>query len=157
MKRYIHKATQNTAVETSVDGWYFITDYNDGTKTTLPSWVIEMGDDWERDHEDGARVYCPLSQMIYTKEGDEWMNKNIGYKDFLVRRNIVTCGWYILPDDENIWTTMEGIQIPFSKVSQQHWSNIYHYHLAIGASRQVQIAVEQLAKNKWDLLPQNRF
>lgn len=28
----------------------------------------------------------------------------------------------------NCWTTIDGIKIPFEKVTHQHWSNIYWYH-----------------------------
>jgi len=30
---------------------------------------------------------------------------------------------------EKIWVTAEGEKIPFSKVTHQHWSNIYWYHM----------------------------
>ncbi len=29
---------------------------------------------------------------------------------------------------EEVWTTKDGVKIPFSQVTQQHWSNIYWYH-----------------------------
>lgn len=29
---------------------------------------------------------------------------------------------------EQKWTTVEGVRIPFSQVTHQHWSNIYWYH-----------------------------
>src|SRR3972149_5442503 len=29
---------------------------------------------------------------------------------------------------EEVWTTKDGVKIPFSEVTQQHWSNIYWYH-----------------------------
>ena len=29
---------------------------------------------------------------------------------------------------EEVWTTKDGIQIPFSQITHSHWSNIYWYH-----------------------------
>lgn len=29
---------------------------------------------------------------------------------------------------EEVWRTKGGVKIPFSEVTQQHWSNIYWYH-----------------------------
>ena len=31
-------------------------------------------------------------------------------------------------DNEPTWKTADGLEIPFSKVTHQHWSNVYWYH-----------------------------
>jgi hypothetical protein len=152
---YIHRIKKVKASASDTEkGKYFI--HSEGVY--VPDWLIEMSEDWDMDYYVGARVYDPQSQRIYTKGSDGyWKWKYMNYADNLVAKNIRTSEWYILEGDEKVWVTMEGGQIPFSKVTQQHWSNIYHYHLDIGASRQVHLANEMLAKNKWDLLPQKRL
>lgn len=31
-------------------------------------------------------------------------------------------------ENERTWKTADGLEIPFSEVTHQHWSNIYWYH-----------------------------
>jgi hypothetical protein len=57
--------------------------------------------------------------------------------------------------EKQFWTTKDGVEIPFSQVTHQHWSNIYWYHLYISdtmysgfnkihAFEMVRIAKEQI-------------
>jgi hypothetical protein len=48
--------------------------------------------------------------------------------------------WFIEP----FWTTESKKKIPYSEVSQQHWSNIYHLSCKVGDTRIKKISERQL-------------
>lgn len=126
--------------------------------SVLPGWLFKNSNDWEVDHEVGTRVWDKQTEHIYTKDVDgKWKLRYLTYEDLLIRKDIRSGLLKLLKPHEKVWTTLEGRQIPFTEVTQQHWSNIFHYHMNFGQSIQCEIALSQLRNKGWELLSQNRF
>ena len=61
-------------------------------------------------------------------------------------------------EDNRVWTTMHGKQILFKDVTQQHWSNIFYYHLEHDSIKYRTLAIKQLIMRfKGGLLPYKEY